>query len=155
MKKCIVISVLLICSLLVLVSCTKSKPDEAQLAADLTNALNLCKDLKDTSLKDFLALADLKKQNGMSQSQNDYTLMFTGHLKVIKPFYSIQGTKPLLHTTIWPWHPRQAVRLEVGDLIEFKGKASYVLTEKGWKISGIDAPVITPNNRLEVFGISK
>jgi len=140
-------------SFVILLSCSKSKPNESQLATDLTDALNWRQAGRSNYLNEFVALVDCEKQNGMSPSQNEYVMEFTGHVSAVKPFYSVRGTWPL-HPTLKRFYKNRAVRIEAGQLLKIKGKAHYVLTEKGWRVTSIDAPMVTPNNKLKIFSVS-
>jgi len=129
-------------------------PNEIKLANDLVKSLNWRRDPSDVYRNEYVEFVDCKKQNGLSPSQNEYILEFTGHVKAIQPFYSVPGTWPL-HTQLNRFYKSSAIQIKTGQILEIKVKAKYVLTEKGWRIENIDAPMITANNKLEIFRVNE
>lgn len=87
---------------------------------------------------------NIVKTNGLSKSKNEYVLEFAGKARVIKAFY-----KNSLYGTFFDKSRMNIISSGVGSVttyslgqdVDIKGTAEYILSEKGWIIKILKATI--------------
>ena len=135
-------------------ACAKDKPDEVQLERDLRRGLEWnCEGL---NMNQFFELSNVTKTNSLSPSKNTHVIEFEGNVIAVKTFYFAGNYKCIYEAlpsfaSINPFIRNQFKQIYSGRVLNFRGKAYYELTEKGWRIAKFDAPIKFGDEKIIEF----